>query len=183
MSNSQAAPGDAPKTWRVARLDQREAAVALELHSLIQEAQAQESALLEQDAGESVVRSVADISNSPHLYLGVRSASGLLVGACSVGTDDEPGQLCIHVLVVHPLFQRRGVASAVLQHIFRQGPGLNFAVVAAQANASALALYTGLGFVPYRWGTMGPAELALVKLRRPARPDTLAGHSSSTPSS
>lgn len=183
MSDSQAAPCAAPKTWRVDRLEQREAASALQLHTLIQEAQAQESALLERDAVGSVVRSVADISNSPHLYLGVRSASGLLVGACSVGEDDEPGQLCIHLLVVHPLFQRQGVAKAILLHIIKQGPRLNFAVVAAQANAPALALYTGLGFAPYRWGTMGPAELALVKLRRPARPDTLAGLPSSTPSS
>ena len=91
-----------------------------------------------------------------------------LQGVVSVGPDDEPDQLCIGMLVVHPSAQRQGIARALMQDALRRGAGMVYAVATGAANAPALALYRELGFVAYRHGSMGTAQLPLVKLRRDA---------------
>jgi ribosomal protein S18 acetylase RimI-like enzyme len=41
-----------------------------------------------------------------------------------------------------------------------------FAVATPALNTPALSLYRSLGFVEYRYGTLGPEGVGLVKLRR-----------------
>ena len=93
---------------------------------------------------------------------------GALVGALGFAPDEEPGQFSVNSLVVHPDHQRRGIGRSLLLEALRLGDGEAFAVSTAAKNAPALALYTSHGFVAYRFGTIGPEALALVKLRRPA---------------
>ena len=70
--------------------------------------------------------------------------------------------------MVHPSAQRQGIARALMQDALRRGAGMVYAVATGAANAPALALYRELGFVAYRQGSMGTAQLALLKLRRDA---------------
>jgi ribosomal protein S18 acetylase RimI-like enzyme len=99
------------------------------------------------------------------MHLGALRGEELL-GAVSIGPDDEAGQLCITSLVVHPAHQRRGVGRALLAEVLRLGPTQVFAVSTGAANTPALALYREFGFVAYRHGTMGKESLPVVKLRR-----------------
>ena len=92
----------------------------------------------------------------------------------AVTDDDEPDMRCISVLVVHPNQQRRGLARQLLLHLFALHPSQTFTVLCASANAAAQALYRGMGFEPYRRGSLGAQALPVIKfLRRPLQPQTL----------
>ena len=91
-----------------------------------------------------------------------------LVGALCIAPDDEPGQIPIATLAVHPGHQRQGIARQLMRDALQRGAGLAFAVVTGAANQPALALYRGLGFVAYRQGVLDESGIALVKLRRAA---------------
>lgn len=146
-------------------IDPRDAAVAQRLHDLLVLAHAQEAAQL--GLAATLDRSVADLAAGDAYTLGAFDEEAL-VGALALGPDDEPGQIAITLLVVHPAQQRRGIARALVTEALRRGPGMAFSVSAGAANAPALALYAGLGFVPYRRGVIGAAAVPLLKLRRPA---------------
>ena len=146
-------------------LDHRDANVELQVQALIDLASAQEARLL------GLTPKTADphgVRSSPHLHLGAVAADGTLLGLLCIGADDEAAQLAIHTLVVRPSAQRRGVARALLLDALARGPGMAFAVVTAQANLPALALYRQQGFEVYRHGVMAGAALPVVKLRRAA---------------
>ena len=151
----------------VAAIDHRDAAVAQQIHAVLLPAYAQEARLLQAGDFPPLQRTVADIQAEDVFYLGA-SRGQTLLGALALGRDDEPDQLLITTLVVHPAHQRQGVAQALMAAVLRRGAGMVFAVSTGAANAPALALYRALGFVVYRHGTVGPDALALVKLRRPA---------------
>jgi ribosomal protein S18 acetylase RimI-like enzyme len=150
-------------------LDSRDIEMARRLHRLLALAHAQEAMLLQHT--QRLAATVADIQASGDFHLGAWS-EGELLGALSIAPDDEPGQLCIRQLVVHPLHQRQGLARALVAEALRRGPGMVFAVAAGADNAPALALYRSLGFATYRRGSLGPQALPLLKLRR--APTTLA---------
>ena len=135
----------------------------------MQLAYAQEAALLQvQQKLQHFVpldTTVEDLQRSVEFHLGA-FAGDTLLGVVTVGPDDEPDQLCIGMLVVHPSAQRQGIARALMQDALRRGEGMVFTVATAAANSPALALYRELGFVAYRHGSIGAEQLALVKLRR-----------------
>lgn len=151
---------------RIEPLDHRELAVAICIHAVLKLAYAQEAALLQLRHFAPLDRTVEDIRSSQEFFLGALHGQELL-GVLSIGPDDEPGQISIASLVVHPVHQRQGIARALMLEALRRGEGMVFSVSTGAQNAPALALYRGLGFVDYRWGTMGAEQLALVKLRRP----------------
>jgi ribosomal protein S18 acetylase RimI-like enzyme len=91
-----------------------------------------------------------------------------LLGALSLGPDDEPDQINIGSLVVHPQHQRQGIGRSLLAAALRQGEGKVFSVSTGARNTPALNLYREFGFVVYRHGTIGPEALELVKLRASA---------------
>lgn len=153
--------------FTIAPLDHRNAAVAQQIHTVLVPAYAQEARLLQAGDFPPLRRCVADIQAEEGFYLGAQRGDTLL-GALALGPDDEPGQLLITTLVVHPDHQRQGVARALMADVLRRGAGAAFAVSTGADNAPALALYQGLGFTVYRHGSIGPDALALVKLRRPA---------------
>ena len=130
-------------------------------------AYAQEARLLQIEDFPPLDRTVDNICASDDFHLGAWVGEQL-AGVLSIGPDDEPGQLCITGLVVRPDRQRAGVGRALLEDALARGQGMAFAVSTAAGNTPALALYQSLGFVPYRYGVVGPKALPLVKLRRAA---------------
>lgn len=152
---------------QITPLNHRDAATAARIHAVLLPAYAQEAQLLGARDFPPMRRSAADIQAEEAFYLGALDGDSLL-GALALGPDEEPGQLLIGTLVVHPAQQRRGVARALLAEMLRQGAGTAFAVATGADNLPALALYRGAGFVVYRHGTVGPEAMPLVKLRRPA---------------
>jgi ribosomal protein S18 acetylase RimI-like enzyme len=148
-------------------LQHHDAATARRLHAVLVTAYAQEAALLGVQQFAPLGRTAEDIQRSADLHLGALRGD-MLLGAVSVGPDDEAEQLCITSLVVHPVHQRQGVGRALLTEVLRLGRAQAFAVSTAAANAPALALYREFGFVAYRQGVMGAESLPVVKLRRPA---------------
>jgi GNAT superfamily N-acetyltransferase len=159
----------------VQRLDHTQPATAQAIHALLQQAQAQEAAWLGLAPVPDAHADWTEVQRSAHLHLGVWAADGALMGVLGVGPDDEPGQLCVHVLAVRAADQRCGVARALLHDALRRGPDLAWAVSAAAAHHRALALYRQAGFVPYRQGVMGPDALPMLKLRRAADVTGAAG--------
>lgn len=155
-------PVDAPAAT-IAPLDHRDPAVAQRLHDVLVLAHAQEARLLGATPAPLAGSTPADIQASDLFYLGALRG-GELLGALILGGDDDPDQIRITTLVVHPAHQRQGIARRLVQEALRRGAGLVFSVQAGAGNAPALALYHGLGFVEYRRGTLG--ALPLVKLRR-----------------
>ena len=147
-------------------LEHRLRTVAEQMHAVIRLAYAQEAALLQVHHFGPLGTTVEDLQRSAEFHLGAWAGDALL-GVVSVGPDDEPDQLCIAKLVVHPAAQRQGIARALMQYALRRGEGAVFVVSTGAANAPALALYRELGFVTYRHGSIGAEQLAMVKLRRP----------------
>lgn len=152
---------------RIELLDHRDLAVARKIHAVLLLAHAQESEVIQATHTTALARTAEAIQASAEFYLGALRAEELL-GALSVGPDDEPGQINIALLAVAPSHQRQGIARSLLVEALRRGQGAAFCVSTIASNAPALALYREFGFLAYRHGTLGPEALALVKLRRAA---------------
>jgi ribosomal protein S18 acetylase RimI-like enzyme len=154
-------------------LHHRQRAVALQIHAVLMLAYAQEAALLEVKNFAPLEQTAGDIEASDDFFLGIFQDQQLL-GVISVRPDDEPRQVNIASLVVHPAQQRQGVARALLTDALQRAEAATFSVSTAAKNAPALALYQQFGFEAYRWGTLqgtaGEEALALVKLRRTPPP-------------
>lgn len=146
-------------------IDHRDPAVAQAMHAVLVPAYAQEAALLQVAHFPPMERGAAQIQASEGLSLGA-FISHQLVGVLSLEPDDEPGQILVSSLVVHPASQRLGAGRALLREAIARAPEAVFAVATAALNEPALQLYQSLGFVEYRRGSIGPAAIALVKLRR-----------------
>jgi ribosomal protein S18 acetylase RimI-like enzyme len=165
---------------RIEPLDQRDPKVARTIHVVLTLAHAQESALMQSSQFTPLGKTIADIQTSDEFILGaLRGAE--LVGALSLGPDEEPGQIKVASLVVRPEYQRQGIGTSLMREALRRGEGMAFCVVTGASNAPALALYRTLGFVAYRHGAMGPEALPLVKLRRAAPLHVESGHGTCSP--
>jgi len=149
---------------RIQPLRHQDPAVAAQIHAVLLPAYAQEGRLLGVQHFPPMQRTAADIVGSREFFLGAWLGAEL-AGVISIGADDEPDQICITTLVVHPRCQRQGVARALMHEVLRRADGLMLAVATGADNAPALALYGGFGFVIYRHGVLGEDNLALVKLR------------------
>lgn len=135
------------------------------MHAVLVPAYAQEAALLQVAHFPPMERSAAEIQAGGGLSLGAFIA-GQLVGVLSLEPDDEPGQILVSALVVHPASHRLGAGRALLREVIARAPEAVFAVATAALNEPALQLYRSQGFVEYRRGVIGPEAIALVKLRR-----------------
>ena len=150
---------------RIELVDQREPAIAQQLHAVLLLAHAQEARQLGVTHLVPMARTPQDIQASTHFHLAAFCGDEI-VGAVTLGPDDEGDQVSVVMLVVHPNYQRQGIARRLMQEALRRGAGQVFSVCTAAANVPALALYRDLGFAVYRRGTLEPEALALVKLRR-----------------
>ncbi len=160
-------PPQAVSAPQVHAVDHRDAQVAARILAILRLTYTQEAAALGAIAAPPLGTTADDICGSAQFFLGAFIGAEL-VGVLALGPDDEPGQLHIATLVVHPQHQRRGAARALLLDLMQRAEGITLSVSAGAANAPALALYQGLGFEVYRRGIVGAEGLALVKLRRAA---------------
>lgn len=151
--------------YQIEYLDHRTHAVAQRIHEVLVLAHAQEVDVIQAGKPMPAGRAVSEIQASSEHFLGA-VIDGKLIGAVSVGPDDEPGQINVASLIVHPDHQRRGVAQSLMLKALELGNGAAFSVVTASANAPALALYASLGFVEYRRGISVAEQIEMVKLRR-----------------
>lgn len=160
---------------RIEQVDHRLSAVAEQIHAVWMLAYAQEARLLQVQDFAPLRRSVQDLQALDEtLFAAWRG--GHIVGAVSVGADDEPGQALIGCLIVHPDHQRQGAARALMLQALALCDGQPLAVVTGAHNAPALALYASLGFAPYRRGVLGEQALPVLKLRRLPSPTPAAPH-------
>ena len=150
----------------VTPLDHRDPLVAQQIHAVLTLAHAQEAELLEIKHFRPLERTASDIQSGSDYHLGAFVCQQL-VGSLSLGPDEETAQITITSLVVHPSSQREGVGRSLVVEAIRRTDGVVLSVSTAANNAPALCLYRSLGFVEYRWGTVGNENIALVKLRRP----------------
>jgi ribosomal protein S18 acetylase RimI-like enzyme len=174
-----------PHTFTVSLLQHRNLDQAAAIHNVWVPAYTQEAALLGVQHLPPLLQSVADLQASADLFYGAWHNAELL-GVISLGPDEDPQQLCINCLVVHPAHQRQGIARLLLQTLLHQAPAAVFVVNTAAANTPAMALYQRFGFEVVRRGLVrlgvkagkdadqaekGTAgtSLALVKLRRPGQ--------------
>jgi ribosomal protein S18 acetylase RimI-like enzyme len=152
-------------TFSVRPVPHQDPVVAAQIHAVMMLAYAQEAALLQVKHFVPLDRTAADVQTSGDYFLAACAADHLL-GVLSLGPDDEPDQLCISSLVVHPQAQRRGIGRALVAECLLRTSSAVVAVATGALNAPALALYHQAGFVEYRRGEIGPERLSLVKLRR-----------------
>ena len=150
------------------RLDHKDPKVAGSILGLLALAHAQEAELLGVANPLAFDQTLQAIQDSARVFIGA-SRAGVLLGVVALGHDDEPDQISIAVLVVHPAHQRQGIARALLHYTRSQAADAIFSVVAAASNQAAMALYRGLGFIEYRRGTLGAADIAVVKLKTPRK--------------
>jgi GNAT superfamily N-acetyltransferase len=149
----------------IERLDHRAPSRAGQIHALMALAHRQEAEILQLRHAGALATSRTDIEASASCHLGAFRQDEL-VGVTVFGPDDEAGQFLVSALVVHPLHQRQGVARALMGEVLLLAGGYTVAVAAGEKNLPALALYRELGFVAYRFGSIGPEAMPLVKLRR-----------------
>jgi ribosomal-protein-alanine N-acetyltransferase len=146
--------------------------MARRFHAVWAAAAAQEAALLQ---APSPLPGALPGAASTALLLGALDGDELL-GALALEPGDEAGQINITTLVVLPALQRQGIGRALVTEALRHADaraGTGVTVLTAAANAPALALYRGCGFVEHRRGVMASAAggdgLLMVQMRRPAR--------------
>jgi ribosomal protein S18 acetylase RimI-like enzyme len=163
--------GDPADESQIVLLRHADEPVSRQVRDLVELASIQESRLV---GVAPTIPDIAAIQASAHVHLGAMSKDGTLLGLLCLGADDEADQLAIHTLVVRPASQRRGIARRLVQHALARLPTMRFAVVAAEANLPALALYRQLGFEPYRSGLMSGTQMPVFKLRRMAHREACA---------
>ena len=157
-----------PPVFDIQRLQTSDVSIAQAVQTIFASAYVQEAAEIRAALTESPHgRSLDEIMSGVELYFGAHD-HGELVGVLTVGPDAEAGQIAITALVVSPQHQRQGVGRALVRQALDSGAGMVFSVIASTNNRPARALYQSLGFVEYRQGSMGEAQLPMVKLRRRA---------------
>jgi ribosomal protein S18 acetylase RimI-like enzyme len=151
----------------ILQIDHRDTATSAAICTLTELAYTQEANVLGVSALLSQSRTAEDFRASEDFFLGAYLEREL-IGLLSISRDDEPQHLCISLLVVRPGMQQRSVGTLLVREALARGDGVPFVVAVAANNAPALALYSRLGFAPYRDGVMGPNALPVVKLKSAA---------------
>jgi ribosomal protein S18 acetylase RimI-like enzyme len=120
-------------------------------------------------ATESATDSLIEDLKNESFYRIVAFEGEQVLGWISVAVDDEPGQMCIELLVVRPQCQRQGIGRLLVERVLALSGAAPVAVVTTATNGPALALYRQFGFVHYRSGSRGELAVRIVKLRTAGR--------------
>jgi len=157
---------------RVVVVDHSAEPVARAIHAVQRSAYAQEARVLGVQEFPPLRRTLEDVRTCAEEFLAVYVGSEL-VGSASVEPDHESAGVIIASLTVAPAFQRRGLATALLEELLRRHGEDVITVQTGAANLPALELYARSGFVESRRWRAGEEALELVELRR--RPPGLPG--------
>jgi ribosomal protein S18 acetylase RimI-like enzyme len=151
----------------IAQIDHREPAIAAKIRAILELAYEQEAIAMGSVRLAEYDETVDEIQGSNEFFLGAMEA-GELLGSLSIGPDDELNQISISTLVVDPKHQRKGVGRMLLADALQRARGMVVSVCTGANNLPALRLYQEFGFTEYRRGSIGPENLALVKLKTSA---------------
>jgi ribosomal protein S18 acetylase RimI-like enzyme len=146
-------------------VDHRDRKTAEKILAIQRAAYAQEAALLQVSVFPPLEREVEDIEHSADHFIGARIGSEL-AGLMSIERRAESLTLWISSLTVSPAFQRRGVASALLNDLMESGKCDDVMVSTDIRNKPALALYIRFGFVPVGRRVIDDGAFELIDLRR-----------------
>jgi len=127
----------------VQRLDLHEPAVLAEVLRLQRAAYAVEAALIGDDRIPPLHEDAAQVHAAGLHWLGVSSEAGL---AATLGWALDGDVLDLHRLVVDPAYSRRGLGSALVEHLLAAHPARPAVVSTGRDNQPARRLYEGLGF-------------------------------------
>jgi len=153
---------------RIETLDHGDPDTAARIAALQRAAYALEGALLGAAHFPPAHVTAVDIATSPGQYLGALR-DGELLGVIGVEPVAPAGTL-IGSLTVAPGHHRRGIGRALVGHVLRHFDARPVVVSTGTANAPALALYRGFGFVEGIRREAGAERIPVVELRleRPA---------------
>lgn len=147
-------------------LDHADPAVAEAIRELMVESYRVEAEILGVTDFVPLRRTAAQIASAPAVFLGV-TIEGELAAAAEIETAG-PGHVHIGSMVVRPARFRRGLATRLLEEIFRMHGEGEITVSTGLANEPALRLYEGSGFRELRrWST--PDGIPMITLRRAPR--------------
>jgi ribosomal protein S18 acetylase RimI-like enzyme len=146
-------------------VDQRIESKAREIHSVQMLAYAQEAKLLEAAYFPPLLVTPEDIEASKEQFFAAFKGEKL-VGAISVEANSKFRGWDIASLVVHPLFQRQGVASLLLTDVLIQFGNKDIRVLTGATNLPALALYQRYGFIETDRFLVDNQPLEIVQLCR-----------------
>jgi len=147
-------------------VDQHEPEMAARLHAVQMAAYAQEAHLIGARHFPPLERTVHDVQVSAEQYFAAFDDE-TLVGAVSIGRDEELEAQNIVSLVISPARQREGIASRLMLAVLEKyGTGW-ISVQTAVNNLPARALYAKFGFIEVKRWFVGTEPLELVRLNRP----------------
>ena len=148
---------------RVVAVDHTAEPVARAVHAVQMSAYAQEARLLGVEEFPPLTRTVEDVRTCTEDFLAVYVGSEL-VGSISVEPEREG--VVIASLTVAPAFQRRGLATALLEELLRRHGEDVITVQTGAANLPALDLYARTGFVESGRRRLDAESLEVVELQR-----------------
>ena len=138
----------------------RDPVVAKRLYDLMQAAYTVEAQLLQDDDFPPLRRTLQKLSSAQSRFFGI-SEEGMLQAAIELVVMHA--EVYIDALVVAPAQFRKGLGTALLQHVLALYPGKTFIVQTGKANFPAVNLYHKAGFVTEAAITT-PAGLELLSL-------------------
>ncbi|WP_440112611.1 GNAT family N-acetyltransferase [Paenibacillus sp. QZ-Y1] len=91
---------------------------------------------------------IETLQNCGETFYGCMDTDGELLGAVAVA-EEEQNTLTITRMMVHPDHFRKGIAAALMTHVFEQHPDFpRYLVSTGTLNQPAVKLYTRFGFKP-----------------------------------
>jgi ribosomal protein S18 acetylase RimI-like enzyme len=138
----------------------REPVVARQLHNLMQAAYKVEAQILKADDFPPLRRTMQKLSTAQSRFFGIRENGNLHAAIELVVLHAD---VYIDALVVAPAQFRKGLGSALLQHVLGLYPDKTFIVQTGNANIPAINLYHKSGFITES-ATTTPAGLKLISL-------------------
>ncbi|MET9609166.1 GNAT family N-acetyltransferase [Streptomyces sp. NPDC006512] len=128
-------------------LDLADEATAAAVHRIGRASYAVEAALIGFDGIPALREDLQEMRDRPLRWLGAVSGGGEIAGFLAWAEEDGGG-IGVDRLCVDPAWFRRGVASLLMRHLLAESfPERAVEVSTGAANAPAVALYEGLGFV------------------------------------
>lgn len=149
----------------VIELDHTRPETAAAIHAVMMAAYQIEAALLGVASFAPLQQTPAQIAAARAAFYGIWLESDLI--AVAEIESAGPARRHIGTLVVHPAYFRRGLATALLRHIFQTYPDVDFTVSTGRDNQPAMRLYAAHGFREQRrWTTRDGISMASLRLDR-----------------
>jgi len=152
---------------RIEQLDHREPRVARAIHEVQMLAYAQEAQLLGVEHFPPLEQTPAGIQALDERFFGAFDGEAL-VGAVSLESGPAPDGINIASLVVTPVHQKRGIAHQLMTKALAECGDRAVTVSTGADNLPVLKLYARFRFTEFSRHNLGPEQIEIVSLQRPA---------------